>query len=480
MSEEPHELWAQCLLSIEQRVRPISFNTWFRPTKARRFDVESLVIEVPSAFFADYVETNYLDKIQRTVLDITELTPTVTFVVAEEENVELATEEVKVEQPLLPGFQAAIPAVPRRTESVVVAPAPAVSEPQPSMQPAPLNDSYTFDNFVIGEGNRFAHAAALDVAKSPRKTQFNPLVIYGGVGLGKTHLLQAIGHYALAQGTAKQVTYVPSEKFLSDFIEAIGNRTQGEFRRQYRSPDILLVDDIQFLIKGEHTPTEFFHTFNALHQNGKLIAMTCDSPPDQLEGLEERLISRFQWGLVTRIGPPDLETRIAILRQKAETSGILLPEDVAIFLGNFISSSIRELEGALTHLMAYCSINQLDLTVEAARQIVQERAPASDDSQLGIEAIQREICEHFGLSSDLLIGKTRKKEVANARQIAMYLAKQLTKYPLKTIGLHFGNRDHSTVIHAIQTVEKRTANDPGYAREVEALLDSIQRRHASN
>ena len=473
MSQEPHELWAQCLLSIEQRVRPISFNTWFRPTRALRFDLESLVLEVPSAFFADYVETNYLDKIQKTVQDITTLIPHITFIVSEEET-RPPNAVTGNEQPLLPGFQAAAPAITRAIEAVAE---PVLPESQNNLRPAPLNSSYTFENFVIGEGNRFAHAAALDVAKSPGKTQFNPLVIYGGVGLGKTHLLQAIGQYSLAQGTAKNVKYVPSEKFLGDFIEAIGNRTQGEFRRQYRSPDILLVDDIQFLIKGEHTPTEFFHTFNALHQNGKLIAMTCDSPPDQMEGLEERLISRFQWGLVTRIGPPDLETRIAILRQKAEISGIMLPEDVAIFLGNFISSNIRELEGALTHLMAYCSINQLELSVEAARQIVQERAPLRDGSQLGIEAIQLKVAEHFGLTSDLLIGKTRKREVVNARQIAMYVAKQLTKHPLKTIGLHFGNRDHSTVIHAIQTVDKRSKNDPAYTRELKSLVESIEQKH---
>ena len=467
MSQEPHEQWAQCLLSIEQRVRPISFNTWFRPTRARRFDGESLVLEVPSAFFANYVETNYLDKIQKTVQEITSLTPKITFIVAEEEGVPPSTPVTS--EPLLPivpqmQFPSEMPAAEQILDEAVMRPSPS------------LNQNYTFENFVVGEGNRFAHAAAQDVAKSPGKTQFNPLVIYGGVGLGKTHLLQAIGHFALERGTAQKVTYVPSEKFLSDFIEAIGNRTQGEFRRQYRSADILLVDDIQFLIKGEVTPTEFFHTFNALHQNSKLIAMTCDSPPDQLEGLEERLISRFQWGLVTRIGPPDLETRIAILMQKAEISGISLPEDVAIFLGNFISSNIRELEGALTHLMAYCSVNQRELSVEAARQIVQERAPIQE-SQLGIEAIQLEVAEHFGLSCETLIAKTRKKEVANARQIAMFLAKRLTKYPLKTIGLHFGKRDHSTVIHAIHTVEKRSESDSSFAHEVEALSEAIQHKH---
>ncbi len=474
--QDPHELWAQCLLNIEQSVRPRSFNTWFRPTRARRFDAESLVLEVPTSFFADYVETNYLDKIQKTVQEVTALVPKIAFIVADEETAQ-APALVPGHGPTLSASTSLKPEKPHLQE--VQEELSKGKESSSNLPPfISLNESYTFETFVVGEGNRFAHAAALDAAKSPGRTQFNPLVIYGGVGLGKTHLLQAIGHYARNQGTAQKVTYVPSEKFLSDFIDAMATHTQGEFRRLYRSADILLVDDIQFLIKGEATPTEFFHTFNALHQNGKLIAMTCDSPPDQLEGLEERLISRFQWGLVTRIGPPDLETRIAILRQKAEINGIYLPDDVATFLGNFISSNIRELEGALTHLMAFCSVNQLEeLSVEAARQIVKERT-SSQDSQLSIEVIQQQVAVHFGLTPELLVGKTRKKDIAAARQIAMYLAKRLTQNPLKTIGLHFGNRDHSTVIHAIQTVEKRARDDSSYAQVVEVLSDSIQKEHS--
>lgn len=484
MSQDPHELWTQCLLSIEQRVRPISFNTWFRPTRARRFDAETLVLEVPTSFIADYVETNYLGTIQKAVQEVVALAPQITFIVADKESPQpRASSKPETASPSYspPGeTKTTHTSVTENARPEEINPAESSEKVEDSPTSLPfssLNTSYTFETFVVGEGSRFAHAAARDVARSPGQTQFNPLVIYGGVGLGKTHLLQAIGHYALSQGTAKKVTYVPSEKFLSDFIEAIGTRTQGEFRRRYRSADILLVDDIQFFIQGEHTQTEFFHTFNALHQDGKLIAMTCDSPPDQLEGMEERLISRFQWGLVTRIGPPDLETRIAILRQKAEISGIHLPEDVATFLGNLINSNIRELEGALTHLMAFCSVNRLELNVESARQIVQERIP-SQNSQLSIEAIQQQVAEHFGLTVNLLIGKTRKKEVVAARQISMYLAKQLTQNPLKKIGLHFGNRDHSTVIHAIQTVEKKSKSDPAYAKEIETLLESIHQRHS--
>jgi chromosomal replication initiator protein len=303
-------------------------------------------------------------------------------------------------------------------------------------------------------------------------------VIYGGVGLGKTHLLQAIGHHALSQNSGQRVAFVPSEKFMSDFIEAIKTEKTAQFRSLYRSPDLLLVDDIQFLLRGEQTQNEFFHTFNALHQNGKQIVMTCDGPPGQLQGMEERLVSRFQWGLVTSIEPPDLETRIAILQQKAEITGLALPDEVAIFLGNYISSNIRELEGALIHLMAYCSVNRMELTIEAARQIVQERGPAHV-GKLSIEAIQQAVAEHFNLTPQLLIAKTRKQEIVRARQVAMFLAKRLTQNPLKAIGLRFGSRDHSTVVHAIQMVEQKRRFDPHFSQLIDSLAEAIQGKHPS-
>jgi len=264
---------------------------------------------------------------------------------------------------------------------------------------------------------------------------------------------------------------------MSDFIESLKNHNTKEFQKTYRSADILLVDDIQFLIRGEQTRNEFFHTFNALHQAEKQIVMTCDSPPGELEGLEERLKSRFQWGLIAGIDPPDLETRIAILRQKAERNGIHLPDEVAAFLGSYISSNIRELEGALIHLMAYCSIHKSELTIEAAKGIVQARGPGQT-SNLTIESIQQQVAEHFNLTQYLLIGKGRKQEITAARHIAMFLVKRLTRNPLTTIGLHFGNRDHSTVIHAVRTVEKKCKNDSSYARVVEDLSEVIRRQHA--
>ena len=471
MSQDPQELWAHCLLSIERQIRAQSFSTWFRPTKAKQFDEALLELEVPSAIISDWIENNYLSLIQRAVQEETGLEPAIRFAISAQDTEESAAGS--------PGTATSSPAPTSADPSALptgqLLPSDA-KEWSSSVLFTPLNERYIFETFVIGEGNRFSHAAAQAVAKSPGKTQFNPLVIYGGVGLGKTHLLQAIGHYALARKTAERVAYVPSEKFMSNFIEAIKTRNTAEFQRLYRSADILLIDDIQFLLKGEHTQNEFFHTFNALHQNGKQIAMTCDSPPGELEGLEERLISRFKWGLVTSIEPPDLETRIAILHQKAEISNISLPEDVASFLGNFISSNIRELEGALNHLMAYCAVHQVELSVEVCRKIIQERLPARS-SHLGIEAIQQAVADHFGIAPELLIGKTRKQEIALARQVAMYLAKRLTQNPLKVIGLHFGNRDHTTVIHAVQTIEKKCLEDANLSQLVDLLSSAIQQRY---
>jgi chromosomal replication initiator protein len=507
MSQETHEMWARCLLHIERHVRPQSFDTWFRPTTATRFDSDSLEIEVASSYFADWVESNYLSLIQRTVEAETGLTPRITFSVADTGPGRPATEQPLQEQVMVSSPSPAGP-MPLRTTapvegatadlSLTTRPLAAPAQHSPSLaasraliEPAssresfssrllftPLNQRYTFDTFIVGEANRFAHAAAQAVSNSPGQTQFNPLVIYGGVGLGKTHLLQAIGHHALSQESGLRVTYVPSEKFMSDFIESLRTRKTGEFQQNYRSADVLLIDDIQFLLKGEHTQNEFFHTFNALHQNGKQIAMTCDSPPGELEGLEERLISRFKWGLVTNIEPPDLETRIAILHQKAEINGIHLTNEVATFLGSYISSNIRELEGALNHIMAFCAVNQVELSVEAARKIVQERLP-SESNSLSIEGIQKRVARHFDLTPQLLIAKTRRQEIATPRQIAMFLAKRLTKSPLKVIGFHFGNRDHSTVIHAVQTIEKKCQEDPELARIVESLSEAIKQNTIS-
>ena len=481
-SQDPHEVWAQCLLSIERRVKAQSFSNWFRPTQIIQFDRDLLVIQVPSIVSADWLEKHYVGLIGEVVQEETDYSPVIQFTI---EGSDYSTKQIQAEDSV--GKQ---PSAVKQKEisnstlsdqsQIQNEPANYVSEIETESEDAftSLNAKYTFDSLIIGEGNRFAHAAALAVAKSPGKTQFNPLFIFGGVGLGKTHILQAIGNYARVNNQARRVAYVPSEKFMSDFIESLKNRSTATFQRLYRGADILLIDDIQFLfLRGEHTQTEFFHTFNSLHQNGKQIVMTCDSPPEKLKGLEERLLSRFQWGLVTPIEPPDLETRIAILHQKAEVNGIPLPDDVAAFLGNYISSNVRELEGALIHLLAYCSIHNTELTIAAAKHIARERGP-DPTTELSIESIQRHIANHFDLTLDTLISKSRKQEVAFARQIAMFLSKRLTPHPLKMIGLHFGNRDHSTVVHAVQTVEKKCKNDSSFARMIDEFTETIKQKYA--
>ena len=455
--QDPQELWAQCLLNIERQVRPQSFANWFLQTSVNHFDADSLVIQVPSAFSAAWVEEHYLQMIQSVVREETAQTPRISFVVAQ------------APQPTL--------------DQVLPIPAPeeeSTEDKQEEVEAGPnqisLNKRYTFEEFIIGDSNQIALATALAVANAPGKAGFNPLVIYGGAGLGKTHLLQAIGHHAHSLNFAEKVVYVTSEKFMGDFVQSLRDRdTTSEFKNFYRSADILLVDDIQFLLHGEQTQNEFFHTFNALHQSEKQIVMTCDSPPGHLDGLEERLKSRFIWGLATAINPPELETRIAILHKKADRNGIRIPDDVAALLGNHVRSNVRELEGTLISLMAYCSIHKKELDIEAAKHILDELGPSP--SELSIEAIQQQVADHFNLTREQLTGKGRKQDVVVARHLAMFLVKRLIGSHFTTIGLHFGNRDHSSIIHAVRTVEKKCKNDPAFASLAEDLSNTIRRQN---
>ena len=453
--QDPQELWAQCLLNIERQILPQRFDNWFKQTSANQFDEDLLVIQVPSAFSAAWVEEHYLPMIQEVVRKETTLTPKISFVVSQ------------TPQPV----QALPPSAQKEASTEV-------EEEKVEVGPAQisLNKRYTFEEFIIGDSNRFAHATALAIANAPGNTEFNPLVIYGGVGLGKTHLLQAIGHHAYNLNLAEKVVYVPSEKFMSDFVQSLRDRNKtSEFQNFYRNVDILLVDDIQFLLRGEQTQNEFFHTFNALHQSEKQIVMTSDSPPGHLDALEERLKSRFTWGLATAIDPPELETRVAILHKKAERNGIRIPDDVAALFGNHIRSNVRELEGALINLMAYCSIYKKEYDIEAAKHILDKLGPSP--SELNIETIQRYIADHFNMTQEQLTGKGRKQDVVRARHIAMFLARSLIGSHFTTIGLRFGSRDHSTVIYAVSTVEKKCKNDPVFAKLVEDLSSTIRRQN---
>ncbi len=333
----------------------------------------------------------------------------------------------------------------------------------PPPKPAPINPSlnprYTFENYIKGESNQFARAAALAVANNPGGTSFNPLVIYGGVGLGKTHLVHAIGNRLIQTGRTQRVLYVSSEKFTVDFVEAIQKDNVAGFSTFYRGVDVLIVDDIQFFAGKEKTQDVFFHTFNALHQLGKQIILSSDKPPKDLKGLNERLISRFQWGLTADIQPPDLETRIAILHKKSREHEFDLSQEIAEFIASNITSNIRELEGCLISLMARASLDNRKVCLDVAKDVVRS-VIGEVRTHVTIEEIQRVVCEHLDIPEDLLRAKTRKQEIVNARQIAMYLSKELTNSSLKTIGLHFGGRDHSTVIHAYQTIEDCMKTDP--------------------
>ena len=457
--QDPQELWAQCLLNIERQVRPQSFSNWFKQTSVSHFDEDLLVIQVPSAFSAAWVEEHYLQMIQAVVMEETTLAPRISFAVAQAPQPAL--------NPVLPTPARAEESTEKELEE---------AEVESAADQVSLSKRYTFEEFIIGDSNQIALATALAVANAPGKAGYNPLVIYGGAGLGKTHLLQAIGHHAHSLNLAEKVVYVTSEKFMGDFVQSLRDRDKAnEFKNFYRSADILLVDDIQFLLHGEQTQNEFFHTFNALHQSEKQIVMTCDSSPSHLDGLEERLKSRFIWGLATAINPPELETRIAILHKKAERNGIRIPDDVAVLLGNHIRSNVRELEGTLISLMAYCSIQKKELDIEAAKHIIDDLGPSP--LELNIEAIQQQVADHFNLTQEQLTGKGRKQDVVTARHIAMFLIRSLIGSHFTAIGLHFGNRDHSTVIHAVSTVEKKCKNDPSFSRLVEDLSNTIRRQN---
>jgi len=463
-------VWVACLDLLKETVNTQSFKTWFEPIVPLGLNGGRLTLQVPSQFFYDWLEEHYYGLIESAL----------TRVLGKEAILEysIKTEELELE------FDYRAMAVDAKRGEPAYPPQPtsfrAMDIRQGSRRAIDdgvrfetfLNARYTFDNFIKGESNQLARAAASAVANNPGGTSFNPLVIYGGTGLGKTHLIQAIGNSALANKKARRVIYMSSEKFTIEFVDAIQSDRINDFSSFYRSMDILIVDDIQFFSGKEKTQDNFFHTFNELHQIGKQIVLSSDKPPKELKGLDDRLLSRFQWGLTADIQPPDLETRIAILRKKSEDDHIDLPQDVIECIAVNVTSNIRELEGCLISLLAKASLEGRPITVDLAREVVR-KVVGDIRSPISIEEIQRSVCEYFSLPEDLLRAKTRKQEVVTARQIAMYLAKELTNSSLKTIGLHFGGRDHSTVIHAYQSVEDQMKIDPKFNTNVQHIRRKI-------
>lgn len=372
----------------------------------------------------------------------------------------------------------AAPAPPQRiSHSEVFNPSGASSSPQ-AFEPTSLNAHYVFETFVIGASNRFAHAAAVAVAEAPAKA-YNPLFIYGGSGLGKTHLLHAIGHYAKSLYPGVRVRYVNSEEFTNDFINSIGEGRAGAFQRRYREVDVLLIDDIQFLQGKEQTMEEFFHTFNTLHNANKQVVITSDVPPKQLNGFEDRLRSRFEWGLITDVQPPDLETRIAILRKKAAGERLAAPDDVLEYIASKISTNIRELEGALIRVTAFANLNRQQVDIGLAEIVLKDLITDEDASQITAGSIIAQTAAYFGLSIDDLCGNSRSRVLVTARQIAMYLCRELTDLSLPKIGQEFGGRDHTTVMHANRKIGAQMAERRSIYNQVTELTSRIKHEHRS-
>lgn len=452
--------WLQILSSLEKKVIRQSFETWLKPTRFSHIAGRTLYVRVPSPEF-QHIGDKYADLIQEAIdlqgLDLDD----VSFVTTEED-----------------------PSVPPQRKDGGFAPVPAHAPSAPNQQQAApmqksfdwssaaqLNPRYTFENFVIGNGNQFARAAALAVAERPSRA-YNPLFLYGGVGMGKTHLMHAIGHEVKRRNPAANICYASAEKFTNEMISSLRNDRMTSFRDRFRSVDVLLIDDIQFIAQKERTQEEFFHTFNALHESMKQIVIASDRPPKELAEIEDRLRSRFEWGLIADIQPPDLETKVAILLKKAESEQVQLPTDVALFVASNIRTNVRELEGALVRLVAWCHHNHMEVTLANAQQCLKQFIDMQV-RKVTIESIQRAVAEQFGMRVSDLKQKNNSRNVVVPRQIAMYLAKQMTEASLPEIGRQFGNKHHTTVMHSIAKIDEQRRTDKDLHRVLNKLQDQL-------
>ncbi len=446
--ENISDLWNNALANIEKKISKPSFETWLKSTKAHSLQGDTLTVTAPNEFARDWLEERYSQLIAGILYDITGEELGVKFIIPQNQN------EVEDDIP-----------IPQKRNIK--------DDDHPELPLNMLNPKYTFDTFVIGSGNRFAHAASLAVAEAPAKA-YNPLFIYGGVGLGKTHLMHAIGHYVQDHNPSAKVVYLSSEKFTNEFINSIRDNKAVDFRNKYRNVDVLLIDDIQFLAGKEQTQEEFFHTFNTLHEESKQIVISSDRPPKEIPTLEDRLRSRFEWGLITDITPPDLETRIAILRKKAKAEGLDIPNEVMLYIANQIDSNIRELEGALIRVVAYSSLINKDINADLAAEALKDIIPSSKPRVITIHEIQRVVGEHFNVKLEDFKAKKRTKSVAFPRQIAMYLSRELTDFSLPKIGEEFGGRDHTTVIHAHEKISKMIQTDAQFQKQLNEINELLK------
>jgi chromosomal replication initiator protein len=454
--------WNRVQDQIKQSLHERTYQTWFAPTRLLREEDGRLTVEVPNRLFQEWINNTYGDLLHDVITGLQPQIRAVKFV-ARSHGSENGDGNGH-------GSEAGTAAAPAPPNPVAVAPAGTGKPAAPSVV---LNPRYNFDSFVVSSCNQFAHAAARAVAEKPSHS-YNPLYIYGGVGLGKTHLMHAIGNILAAASPRRlRLCYVTTENFMNELIAAIRRDQTFEFKDKYRNVDVLLMDDIQFLQKKERTQEEFFHTFNQLYELQKQIVLTSDCPPRDIPALEERLRSRFEWGLIADIQPPDLETKVAILNKKAEGEGITLPDDVALFVASKVKSNVRELEGYLVRLVAYASFMRCEIDLEMAREVLQDLVGENTGSTT-VETIQRAVAQAFGVRVAQIRNKDNSREVANARHAAMYLCKQITQLSLPEIGRRFGGKHHTTVLHAVRKMGRHRLDNPDLDRRLNALLESLQ------
>lgn len=441
------ELWTKGLAEIRERIDKQNYETWFKPIRFVARNKNEILLEVPNKFFRDWLTEHYLRQMEHLLSGIAAQDVRVVFQINQEiDSRPVQEKNLKKEQKEATKLQ-------RATNLIA---------------------KYTFDNFVIGASNQFAHAACVAVANQPGD-HYNPLFIYGGVGLGKTHLVNAIGHQAVAQRPNVKVVYLSSESFMNELIASLRRDRMDEFKKKFRNVDLLILDDVQFIAGKERTQEEFFHTFNSLYETHKQIVITSDKFPKEIPGIEDRLRNRFEWGLIADIQPPDMETRVAILQKKAEVEGVSLPQEVSIYLASNIDSNVRELEGSLTRLAAFSSLTKASITVDLAKDLLRNTLK-STEREITVESIQKTICDYFNVKIGDLKAKRRTQNIALPRQVAMYLCRKYTESSFPAIGDKFGGRDHSTVIHASKTIERKIKEDPHMQTIVEKLERNLNLR----
>ena len=486
MYQNCQTVWNNCLRLIRESIGDQSYNTWFAPIVPQSLENNVLTIQVPSQFFYEWLEENYVHLLKQAIdAELGSLGKLQYSVIVDKGNEEFKPKTISLPTGKQPkrNFQNQQSGNFRSNGGGNGSDVQELDYRSPfarrslggDEQTSHLNPHYSFETFIEGDCNRLARSAGLAVAERPGATSFNPLMVYGGVGLGKTHLVQAIGNDIKLNRNDKFVLYVTSENFTNQFIEALKANNVQSFSNFYLQVDVLIIDDVQFLSGKEKTQEIFFHIFNHLHQSGKQIIMTSDCPPRELKGLQERLLSRFKWGLTADLQAPDLETRMAIIARKMENDGVYVPTEVVEYLANSVDTNMRELEGVLISLLAHASLNRKDIDLELAKSTL-KNIVQDIETEVNIDYIQKAVAAYFNITQDMMRSKSRKRELVVARQVAMYFSKEYTNHSLKSIGQHFGGRDHSTVIHAVQAVNDMLETDSKFKNSVHELSRKIKRR----